>query len=104
MSTFVGSPSYSNGVLTLPIPKDALKARYDFLQQLAIDIEAMSKLADMLVLMETNEGLQELNVSAIGASIAALADRSQDYILGGLCEEYSEAADRIKENAEGGDS
>lgn len=57
-------------------------------------------MADMLVLMEDNQGLEELNIPAIGAGIHALADRSQDYILSGLCEEYSEATDRIKENAE----
>ena len=96
VSTFVGSPAYANGVLTLPIPEGAVKARYDFLQQLGLDIQSIGQMADMLVLMEDSQGLEELNIPAIGAGIHALADRSQDYILSGLCEEYSEATDRAK--------
>lgn len=102
MSTFVGSPSYSNGVLTLSIPKDAVKARYDFLQRLGLDLDVMRRLADMLALMEDNQGLEELSVPAVGASIHALADRSLDYILSALCEEYSLATDPDKESVKKG--
>ena len=98
MNTFVGSPSYSKGVLSLSIPKDAVKARYDFLRRLGLDLDVIRRLADMLALMEDNQGLEELSVPAVGASIHALADRSLDYILSGLCEEYSEAVDRSMES------
>ena len=98
MNTFIGSPSYSNGVFSLSIPKDAVKARYDFLQRLGLDLDVIRRLADMLALMEDNQGLEELSVPAVGASIHALADRSRDYILSGLCEEYSEATARSKES------
>ena len=97
--TFIGSPSYSNGVLTLSIPKDAVKARYAFLQRLVLDIDATKRLADMLALMEDNQSLEELSVPAVGASIHALADRSLDRILSGLCEEYSLATDCDNESA-----
>lgn len=102
MSAFIGSPSYSNGVLTLSIPKDAVKARYAFLQRLVLDLDVMRRLADMLALMEDNQGLEELSVPALGTSIHALADRSLDRILSGLCEEYSLTTDPNKESAKGG--
>ena len=52
----------------------------------------------MLIWQKYDAVLDVLDTSAIGAGIHALADRSEQYVLGAICEEYSEAADRSKEH------
>jgi len=99
LETYVSPIKYSDGVLTLTIPQDVISLRYKYLSQLGTDLASVKQLSDMLIWQKYDAGLDELDTSAIGAGIHALADRSEQYVLGAICEEYSEAADRSKESS-----
>jgi len=99
LETYVSPIKYSDGVLTLTIPQDVISLRYKYLSQLGTDLASVKQLSDMLIWQKYDAGLDELDTSAIGAGIHALADRSEQYVLGAICEEYSEAADRWKESS-----
>ena len=98
LETYVSPIKYSDGVLTLTIPQDVITLRYKYLSQLSTDLASVKQLSDMLIWQKYDAGLDELDTSAIGAGIHALADRSEQYVLGAICEEYSEAADRSEEH------
>ena len=98
LETYVSPIKYSDGVLTLTIPQDVISLRYKYLSQLGTDLASVKQLSDMLIWQKYDAGLDELDTSAIGAGIHALADRSEQYVLGAICEEYSEAADRSEEH------
>ena len=99
LETFVSPIKYLDGELTLSIPQDVIALRYKYLSQLGTDLASVKQLSDMLIWQKYDAGLDELDTSAIGAGIHALADRSEQHVLGSMCEEYGEAADCSKEHS-----
>ena len=101
-SLFAGDVTYrySDEAMSLSIPLDVAESRRDFLARLNQDIDAISRIGDMLAQAGSDAGLATLNdhaefyLPAIGAAIQALAERSASGHINGLSEEYGAACNQ----------